>query len=116
MRYKINLATARAVYSPGLMHEDRCVLLEKAREIAAAAASRWRLNKAILVAYCELGVAAAKTTGKTAIFDEAMHELKVAEDRIGDRDVCRLIAGFAHRVSAMHLDSPDSSEILVEDS
>src|SRR4051795_8629548 len=82
MRYRINLVTARAVRAPGLLHEDRIALIEKAREIAVSAVARWNLNKSILVAYCDLGIEAAELTGNLAIFDSAIAELKGAEDRI----------------------------------
>ena len=109
------MATARATRSPGLLPEDRLAKIEMAREIAASAASRWTMNKAILVAYCELGVEAARISGNTTIFDAAIAELKSAEDRIGDPDISRLVSRFERRVSNMALEQIDTSEVLVED-
>lgn len=98
VRYQIDLATARAVRSPGLLHEDRVVLLAKAREIAESAVSRYQMNKAIIVAYCELGIETARLTGKSEVFDRAIVELKKAEDRIGDPDISRIVARFERRM------------------
>ena len=98
VRYKINLATERAIRSRGLLHEDRLVLINKAAEMAVSAVRRFRSNKAILVAYCEVGLAAAVLTGSSNIFDLAIAELKNAEERIGDPDISRLIANLETRM------------------
>ncbi len=103
VRYKINLATERAVRSRGLLQEDRIVLIERAAEMAAAAVRRYRSNKAILTAYCEVGIAAAQLTGSSNIFDRAIAEMKEAEERVGDPDISRLIA---HLEARMHSHAP----------
>lgn len=115
-RYKITLATARAVRSPGLMDEDRIFLLEKAREIASAAASRYRMNKGILIAYCEVGVETAKLTGRPEVFNIAIAELKVAEDRIGDPTISVAIARLMQRMSNIATEPLDlKGETLLEE-
>ena len=55
-RYKIQLLIARATETKGLLKEDRMVILEQARELAAAACDRYESNKYVLGAYCEVGV------------------------------------------------------------
>jgi hypothetical protein len=115
VRYRIILATARAVRAPGLMNEDRVVLLEKAREIASAAASRYKMNKGILVAYCEVGLEIAKLTGRAEVFEVAMSELKRAEDRIGDPAISVSVARLTRRISNIATEPPDLSEILIEE-
>lgn len=97
-RYKIDLAVARAVRSPGLMHEDRVILLVKAREAAASAAERFKLNKAVLTAYCEVGLEIARLTGKDDVFSAAITELKEAENQTADSDISRRIARLEARM------------------
>jgi hypothetical protein len=115
VRYKIILATARAVRAPGLMDEDRVVLLEKAREIASAAVSRYQMNKGILIAYCEVGLELAKLTGRAEVFEAAMSELKRAEDRIGDPAISVAIAHLTRRMSNIATEPLDVREILIEE-
>jgi hypothetical protein len=112
VRYKINLATERAVRSRGLLHEDRVVLIERAAEMAAAAARRHRSNKAILAAYCQVGIAAAQLTGSSNIFDRAMAEMKEVEERIGDPDISRLIANLEARMQSRAPGAKPTEEVL----
>ena len=116
VRYKILLANARAVRSPGLMDEDRIFLIEKAREIASAAAARYRMHKGILVAYCEIGIETAKLTGRSEVFETAIAELKVAEDRIGDPTISVAVARLMRRISSIATEPSDTTgEILPEE-
>jgi hypothetical protein len=111
-RYKINLATERAVRSRGLLHEDRLVLIDKASEMAASAVRRFRSNKAILTAYCEVGLAAARLTGSSNIFDRAITEMKEAEERVGDPDISRLIASLEARMQSHAPEARPTEEVL----
>lgn len=115
VRYRIVLATARAVRSPGLMDEDRIVLIEKAREIASAAASRYPMNKGILIAYCEVGIETAKLTGRPEVFDTAMAELKVAEDKLADPTISVAVVRLTRRMSNIATEPLDLTEILLEE-
>lgn len=115
VRYRIILATARAVRSPGLLLEDRVVLIERAREIAAGAASRYRMNKAILTAYCEVGIETAKLTGRSDTFDIAIAELKDAEGRIGDPDISRVISRLERRMTALAHEAIEDSDFEFTD-
>jgi len=112
VRYKINLATERAVRSRGLLPEDRLVLIEKAAEMAASAARRFRSNKAILTAYCEVGLAAARLSGSSNIFDRAIAEMKEAEERIGDPDISRLIANLESKMRSRAPMAKPTEEVL----
>jgi hypothetical protein len=103
-RYKIDLAVARAVRSPGLMDEDRIVLLDMARESAATAAHRFKLNKAVLTAYCEVGLEIARLTGSDSVFSSAIQELKECEEKTGDADVSRRIARLESRIRSITID------------
>ena len=71
-RYKINLATERALRSPSWLLEDRVFLIERAAEFGIAAVRRFKSNKAILAAFCEVGIAAGRLTGTRGIFDQAI--------------------------------------------
>ena len=104
VRYKITLATARAIRSPGLLREDRIVLLDKARQIAETAVLKYRMNLAILVAYCDLGIETAKMTGNAMVFDKAISELKEAEDRIGDPGISGIMSRMEWRMRGVPTD------------
>lgn len=91
-RYKIDLQVERAVNSPGIMDEDRIVLLDKARQYAVSAVNRFRQNKSVMIAYCELGIAYARLTNDDSIFASAVAELRSAESRLGDPDIARAVS------------------------
>lgn len=114
-RYKIDLATARAIRSPGLMTEDRIVLLDRARQAAAAAADRFKQNKAVLTAYCNVGLEIARLTGSRSVFDDAILDLKDAEDKTGDAEISRRIARLEARLDSILRGIFDSSVTEIED-
>jgi hypothetical protein len=103
-RYKIDLATARAVRTPGITREDRIFLLERAREIAAGAANKFRGNKSVLTAYCEVGLELARLGGNREVFDIAIKELKQAEEVSGDPDISRRVARLESRINSISID------------
>lgn len=107
-RYKVLLLIARATETKGLLQEDRMVILEQARELAAAAADRYEGNKYVLGAYCEVGVHAFKLSGSHKIFDEAMDVLRKAENRLGDPDITRMVIRYERRLSAHEISVSDS--------
>ena len=90
---------ARAIQTTGLLREDRVVILEQAREFAAAATDQYESNKTVLGAYCELGVETFKLTGSHAVYDEAMKSIKKAETRLGDPDITKMIIKYQRRLS-----------------
>ena len=116
VRYRILLMIARASNAPGLMREDRLVILEQAREIAIAAVERYDSNKYILGAYCEIGMESFKLTGSHSIFDEAMACLKKAEARLGDPDITKMVVKYQRRLSGQSagMDELDTGATLVE--
>ncbi|WP_094838951.1 SIR2 family NAD-dependent protein deacylase [Bordetella genomosp. 4] len=107
-RYKVLLLIARATETKGLLKEDRMVILEQARELAAAAADRYEGNKYVLGAYCEVGVHAFKLSGSHKIFDEAMDVLRKAENRLGDPDITKMVIRYERRLSAHEISISDS--------
>jgi hypothetical protein len=107
-RYKIQLLIARATETKGLLEEDRMVILEQARVLAAAASDRYDGNKYVLGAYCEVGVHAFKLSGSHKVFDEAMKVLRKAESRLGDPDIIKMVIRFERRLSAHEVSITDS--------
>ena len=110
-RYRINLATARALKSPGLMLEDRRFQINSAKELAASAAAKYRYNKSILIAFCEVGIGAYKLGLGPAIFELAIAEFHRAEDRIGDPDINRALARIERRFDRAVRDGPDAVDL-----
>lgn len=98
-RYKIRLMIARAVHTPGILEEDRIAILEQARELAVIGVERYPYNKNILTAYAELGIEYFRRTGSYEFFDEAINQLKLAEDRLGDPDISATISRFERRIA-----------------
>ena len=99
VRYRILLLIARATEAPDILREDREVILEQARELAASAVNTYQNNKTVLSAYCELGVENFKLTGSHEVFDAALDCLKKAESRLGDPDITKMIGKFQRRIS-----------------
>lgn len=113
-RYRINLAAARAVRAKGLMHEDRVVLIEKATEIAVAAASRYDLHTGILVAYCEVGIEYAKLTGRCDVYQTALARLRNAQDRVGDTRIASSITRLQRRMANVTTSLVDVDEQFLD--
>ncbi|WP_249030795.1 SIR2 family protein [Roseinatronobacter thiooxidans] len=103
-RYKIKLMTARATRAPGLLEEDRIVILEQAQELASSGVAKFPNNKSILSAYAELGLEYLRLAGSYAFFDAAMDELKTAEARLGDADITAMIGRFERRAAGSDVD------------
>jgi hypothetical protein len=99
-RYTLNLMVARATKAPGLMAEDRIAILEQARSKAVSAVERYRNNKNLISAYCDLAIELFRLNGSRLAYDDAMKELKNAEVRLGDPDINRLIRGYERQFTA----------------
>ena len=99
VRYRILLMIARATQSRDLLHEDRVVILEHAREFASSASEQYQTNKTVLGAYCELGVETFKLTGSHLVYDDAITKIKKAEERLGDPDITKMIIKYQRRLS-----------------
>lgn len=108
-RYQIVLLTSRAVRSPGLLKEDRIAILNQARELAIASIARFPNHKSVLSAYCEVGIELCKLTGEYKVFDDAISELKAAEERVGDPEISKIIARYEARVTAQSGDFSDAA-------
>lgn len=99
-RYRIVLLLARALYTPGIMEEDRIVILKKAEAQASSSAARFENNRHVLSAYCEVGLELLKRTGDTSAFDTALNALKAAAQRMSDEEGAKAVRSFERR----HLD------------
>ncbi|MFN4295231.1 MAG: SIR2 family protein [Brevundimonas sp.] len=99
-RYKISLMIERALHTKGVLPEDRVVMIEQARSYAASAVSRYRNNKNVLSANCDVGVAYYKLTGEIEVLQTALKELKAAEVRLGDPEISRRIRRFERMMSS----------------
>lgn len=97
-RYKVLLLVARAKNSPGLMEEDRLVILNRAKDLAIAGIRKYRDNKHMLYTYCEVGIGIYKRSGDLSVFADAIRETKAAEKVLGDPEVSRRIDDFERRV------------------
>lgn len=104
VRYKIMLLTARAVKTSGILKEDRIVILRTAQEVALSSIAKYQYNKHILTSYCDVGVEFYTLTGDYAIFNHAISEMKLAEERIGDPDISRRIARYEYLMAGKNID------------
>lgn len=106
-RYSIKVMIARAIYTEGIMTDDRVAMLEEAHDLAVTGAARFSSNKHILKAYGELGIEYYKLTGSLEYFDEAMVLLKDAEGRLGDPQITQIIGNFTRRLAGNWSDLAD---------
>lgn len=109
-RYKVSLLAARAEHTPGIMDEDRLAILSQARELAVTSIRRFPQNKNLLASYCDVGLAIFKRTGSLEAFDDAMGQLKVAESRLGDPEISRLVMRYERSLSGEVIDAEEESE------
>jgi hypothetical protein len=54
------------------------------------------------MAYCELGIEIYKLSGNVTVYDDAIVEIKKAEERIGDPNLSVWIRRVETRVTAAH--------------
>ncbi len=107
-RYKINLMVARATRTPGIMKEDRLAILDQARVEALAAVRRFPYTPQVFAAYCEVGLAVLRLSGRFDVFDAAMVQLKEAESRIGDPQLTQMVRGFERRAAGVAQEEPSN--------
>ena len=79
------------------------------------AAHRFKLNKQVLTAYCEEGLQLARMTGDTKTFEDAVAEMKAAEQKTGDSDISRRIARLEHRMLLLAIPGPDAMDVDPDD-
>jgi hypothetical protein len=99
-RYRITLMVERALNTKGVLPEDRITMIEQARAYSISAVERYKNNKNVLSANCDLGVAYYKLTGKIDVLESALKELRTAEVRLGDPDISRRIRQYERMMSS----------------
>ena len=102
-RYKINMMVARATKTSGIMLEDRLAILEQAQEVAIGIIKRYSYTPQVFAAYCEVGFEIFRLSGRMDVFEDAMVELKEAENRTGDPEVTRIIRRFERRIAGQRI-------------
>ena len=98
-RYRVMLALERARRSPGLLEEDRLVILDRARELAVGGVARFSGNKSMLRTYCEVGLEIYKRTKDASVLDDSMKKMKQAEELLGDPEISNQIRYYERRVA-----------------
>ncbi|MER9625024.1 SIR2 family protein [Mesorhizobium sp. M0222] len=96
-RYRIVLLLARALYTPGIMDEDRIVILKRAQAQGSSSAARFENNRHVLSAYCEVGLELLKRTGDGTAFEAALKQLKAAALRMSDEEASKAVRSFERR-------------------
>lgn len=96
-RYQIALLLARALHTPGIMAEDRLVILRKAESQAASSADRYSNNRNVLSAYCDVGVEILKRANDDSCIESALKLLRDAETRTGDEEIGRTLRLYERR-------------------
>ncbi len=100
-RFKIMLLLARAERTPGILEEDRKVILANARDYAMRVVEKYKDNKDMLRTYCDVGIEIFKKENDMTVFDDAMLKLKDAEERIGDPDITSIIINCQRKLSSI---------------
>ena len=112
-RYKITLMVSRATRTPGILPEDRLAILEEARELAVATIRRYAHTAAVFGAYCEVGLETFRLSGRSDVLDDAMAQLRDAENRLGDPDITYMIRRFERQIASQALArAPEDEEII----
>lgn len=96
-RYQVALLLARATETPGLMDDDRIVIVRQAQSQAAVAAERYSNNRQVHSVYCDVGLELLKRTGDESCFIDAIKGMKAAELRTGDEEMTKAIRTFERR-------------------
>jgi hypothetical protein len=112
-RYEILLKLSRACNAPGLLSEDRMVLIMQAAELAASHVQRYQHNRSVHSAHCDVGLELYRSTGDPSIFDNAIVAFKRAEAKFQDDEMTRLIRNYENRFRGVATE--DMSELLVDE-
>lgn len=102
-RYQVALLLARATETPGLMDEDRLVIIKQAQTQAGISAERYSNNRQVHSVYCDVGIELLRRTKDESCYMDAMRGLKAAEGRTGDEEMTKLIRTYERRRYEMML-------------
>ena len=97
-RYRIQMLLARSKHSPGLLEEDRLVLLNRARDKAITGIRKYKENKHMLYTYCEVGIEFYKKTNDLSVFENAIVAMREAQATICDPEITRKADEYERRV------------------
>ncbi len=100
-RYKIKLQLRRAEHTKGLMQEDRATIVAQAANIALDGIRKFPEDKNSYSIYCEVGYVHLRLTGKYEIYDDAMRQIREAEERIMDPELRRIISAMEGRAERL---------------
>lgn len=100
-KYRIKLLLARVERTPGILDEDRLVILEEARKLVVSAVEKFPENKDMLRTYCDVGLEYFTRTNNPSIFNVAIGKLREAENEIGDPEIPTLVAIYERRFSSL---------------
>jgi hypothetical protein len=70
--------------------------------------NRFAWNKSLLAAYGELGLEYYKIVGNYSVFDDAMHRLRQAEEKLGDPDISPIISRLMRRIQGSKAEAAKS--------
>lgn len=98
-RYRVILSLERAKNAPGLLDEDRLVILDRARDLAMHGVKRYPGNKHMLATYCDIGIEIFERTKVMDTFDDAIQKMKAAEESVGDPDISQQISYYESRMN-----------------
>lgn len=102
-RYQIALLLARATETPGLMDEDRMVIIRQAQSQASLAVERFSNSRRVHAAYCDVGLEILRRTKDESCFLDAIKGMKLAEGRTGDEEMTKAIRTYERRRYEMML-------------
>lgn len=112
-RYEIILRLARACNAPGLLDDDRIVLIRQAAELAVAHVQKYPHNRSVHSAYCDVGIELYRSHGDASVFDDAIANFKRAEAKFQDDEMTRLIRNYENRFQGVVTE--DAIEGLVDE-
>ncbi|TXI90669.1 MAG: hypothetical protein E6Q34_08560 [Burkholderiaceae bacterium] len=98
-RYRIKLLISRAIYTSGILPEDRVAILNQAKDAALQSLSRLPNHRHLLASYCDVGIEMHRLTSGYEVYDDAMGRLKAAEIEVGDPEISKTIR-YYERVMA----------------
>lgn len=100
-RYEIDLLTARAKETPGLLEEDRLTILRQAIDLAQASIGRYNANRTVHIAHCEVALAWFELTDDFSAFADAVEKFKQAEAKFVDPEMTAAIRRIERKASTV---------------
>jgi hypothetical protein len=83
-RYKVLQAIQRAELTKGILKEDRLAMLRNAETLAFRGIQRFSEDKYAYTVYAQVGVAIAELSGITKVLEDAIEQMRSANDELVD--------------------------------